>query len=289
MATYISPLSYVDPRAQLGDEAYIGPFCNIGPEVKLGAHCRLESHVTLTGWTTIGERNRFWQNCVIGAEPQDKSYVEGVPTRVIIGDDNQFREGVTVNRGAEKEDGITRIDHRNLLMSNAHVAHNCHVYSDTTIVNGVLLGGHVHVHDKAIISGNSAIHHFGSVGTLAFVGGCSKVVVDVPPYMIFDGNDDARVKTLNLVGMQRSGISTTTIASIKRAYKLLIREHRPLDEVRYLMAEELEGIIPFELAGLFSFLDFQRQGKVGRGREVYRGMTPNLAQPHTAAALSKAA
>lgn len=289
MATYISPLAYVDPRAQLGDDVHIGPFCFIGPDVRLGAQCRLESHVTLLGWTTIGERNRFAQNCVIGGEPQDKSYIEGAPTQVIIGDDNQFREGVTVNRGAEKEDGITRIDDRNLLMSNAHVAHNCHVFCDTTIVNGVLLGGHVHVHDKAIISGNSAIHHFSTVGTLSFVGGCSKVVVDVPPYMIFDGNDDARVKTLNIVGMQRSGISSTTVSSIKRAYKLLIREHRPLDEVRNLMAEELEGIIPIELAGLFNFLDFQRKGKVGRGREVFRNAAPSVAPVAASAQSAKAA
>lgn len=284
MATYISPLAYVDPRAQIGDEVFIGPFCYVGPEVALGNHCRLESHVTLTGRTTIGSRNRFWQNCVIGEEPQDKSYSEGVPTQVIIGDDNQFREGVTVNRGAEKEEGVTRIDHRNLLMSNSHVAHNCHVYNDTTIVNGVLLGGHVHVHDKAIISGNAAVHHFSSVGTLAFIGGCSKVVVDVPPYMLFDGGDDARVKALNLVGMQRAGISTTTIAIIKRAFRLLIREHRPLDEVRSTISAELADAIPLELASLFSFLDFQRKGKMGRGREIFRGQAPQLEQRSSKAA-----
>lgn len=277
MATYISPLAYIDPRAQLGEDVYIGPFCNIGPNVVLGNGCRLESHVTMTGWTTVGERNRFWQNCVIGGEPQDKGYIEGAPTQVIIGNDNQFREGVTVNRGALKEDGVTRIDHRNLLMSNAHVAHNCHVYSDTMLVNGVLLGGHVHVYDKAIISGNSAVHHFSSVGTLAFVGGCSKVVVDVPPYMIFDGNDDAGVKTLNLVGMQRAGVNASTIASIKRAYRLLIREHKPLDEVQVLMAGELNGVVPMELSILFSFLEYQRKGKSGRGREVVRGQTPDIA------------
>ena len=284
MATYISPLAYVDPRAQLGNDVYVGPFCSIGPDVKLGAECRLESHVALTGCTTIGERNRFWQNCVIGAEPQDKGYDEQIPTQVQIGDDNLFREGVTVNRGALKEDGITRIDHRNVLLSNAHVGHNCHVHSDTMIVNGVLLAGHVHVHDKAIISGNSAVHQFCSVGTLAFVGGCSKVVVDVPPYMIFDGNDDARVKTLNIVGMQRSGISATAIASIKRAYKLLFREHKPLNEVTTTLLEELGSTLPIELASLFSFLDYQRQGKMGRGREVIRALPPNLPLPRSKAA-----
>ncbi len=289
MATYISPLAYVDPRAQLGAEVHIGPFCFIGPGVRLGAQCRLESHVTLIGWTTIGERNRFSQNCVIGGEPQDKSYVPGAPTQVIIGDDNQFREGVTVNRGAEKEDGVTRIDHRNLLMSNAHVAHNCHVYSDAMLVNGVLLGGHVHVHDKAIISGNSAVHHFSTIGTLAFVGGCTKVVVDVPPYMLYDGGSAAEIRTLNLVGMQRAGIGANAITSIKRAYQLLIRQHQPMDEVRNLMSEELKGMIPVELGELFRFLDYQRQGKMGRGREVVRTMPTNLAQPESAASHSKAA
>ncbi len=279
MATYISPLAYVDPRAQLGANVHIGPFCFIGPYVILGADCHLVSHVTITGWSTIGERNRFCQNCVIGGEPQDKSYVQGCPTQVIIGDDNHFREGVTVNRGAEKEDGITRVDHRNLLMSNAHVAHNCHVHSDVMLVNGVLLGGHVHVYDKAIISGNSAVHHFSSVGTLAFVGGCTKVVVDVPPYMLYDGGSMAEIRTLNLVGMQRAGISVDSIASIKRAYRLLIREHKPLDDVRAMMSEELAGIIPFELAELFSFLEYQRKGRMGRGREVVRAMPTNLAQP----------
>lgn len=286
MATYISPLAYVDPRAQLGENVFVGPFCLIGPNVTIGADTRLESHVTVIGWATIGERNRFCQNCVIGGEPQDKGYVEGAPTQVIIGDDNHFREGVTVNRGAMKEDGITRIDHRNLLMSNAHVAHNCHVYSDTMLVNGVLLGGHVHVYDKAIISGNSAVHHFSSVGTLAFVGGCSKVVVDVPPYMIYDGNDEAGVRTLNLVGMQRAGVSASTIALIKRAYKLLIREHKPLNDVSALLADECDGVIPMELGTLFSFLDYQRQGKNGRGREVVRGHVPAIASPEM---LSKAA
>ncbi len=284
MATHISPLAYVDPRAQLGAEVSVGPFCYIGPNVKVGDHCRLESHVTLTGWATIGQRNRFWQNCVIGGEPQDKGYTDDILTQVQIGDDNQFREGVTVNRGALKEDGITRIGHRNVLLSNAHVGHNCHLHSDIMLVNGVLLAGHVHVDDKATISGNSAVHQFCSVGTMAFVGGCSKVVVDVPPYMIFDGNDDARVKTLNIVGMQRSGISAPAIASIKRAFKLLFREHKPLDEVTTAMLAELGSNIPIELAGLFSFLEYQRQGKMGRGREAIRALPPNLALPQSKAA-----
>ena len=172
MPVKISHLSQVDPRAELGENVDIGPFCCVGPDVFLGNGCQLVSHVTITGHTTIGERNRFFPGAVIGAEPQDLSY-DGAPTRVEIGHENVFREGVTVSRGAEKEDHTTRIGHQNMLMANSHVAHNCHVQNRVILVNGVLLGGHVHVHDGAIISGNCVVHHFSTVGMLAFVSGGS--------------------------------------------------------------------------------------------------------------------
>src|SRR6516165_5816683 len=179
MTTSISPLAHVDRRAELGRDITIGPFCDIGPNVVLGDRCRLDSHVVLTGHTAIGADNRFFPHCVIGAEPQDYSY-SGSPTRVEIGDANTFREGVTVNRGAEKEDHVTRIGNHNLLMANCHVAHNCHLHDHIVLVNGVLLGGHVHVHDWAIVSGNTVVHHFATLGTISFVGGGCRVPTDVP-------------------------------------------------------------------------------------------------------------
>ena len=276
MATTISRLSDVHPSAKIGANVQVGPFCVVGPKVTLGDNCVLDSHVAIVGNTTIGRGNRFWPNSVIGGEPQDKSYVEG-DTQVVIGDHNQFREGVTVHRGAEKEDGITRIGNTNLLMSNAHVAHNCHVYNDTIIVNGVLLGGHVHVHDRAVISGNSVVHHFTSVGTCAFIGGGSRATVDVPPYMLAFGSDRILVKNINLVGMQRAGIGPDSIAVIKQAYRLLFRQMRPLKEVRETFAAQLNGIIPIELAKLLDFLGMQEQGKSGRQREAVR-MKPAVEQ-----------
>ncbi|MFQ5734840.1 MAG: acyl-ACP--UDP-N-acetylglucosamine O-acyltransferase, partial [Planctomycetaceae bacterium] len=183
MPTRISPLADVHPHARLGNNVEVGPFCRIGPNVQLGDGCILDSHVVIVGNTAIGARNRFWPQAVIGAEPQDVSY-RGADTRLEIGDDNVFREGVTVNRGAEKEDGVTRIGNRNMLMANCHVAHNCRLFDRTILINGVLLGGHVHVHDGAIVSGNSAVHHFATLGTLSFVGGCSRVTRDIPPYMM---------------------------------------------------------------------------------------------------------
>lgn len=270
MPTKISSLAAVDPRAEIEDDVQIGPFCLVGPHVKIGRGTKLDSHVTIVGHTTVGRDNRFFPNCVIGGDPQDYSY-SGAPTRVEIGDGNLFREGVTVNRGAEKEDHVTRLGDRNMLMSNAHVAHNCIIGNDVVIVNGVLLGGHVHMHDGAIISGNSVVHHFGTLGTLSFVGGGSRVTTDVPPYMLSCGADTNRVLTVNLVGLQRRGIAPETIGMLKRAHRLLFRDCKGVIEARDILAGELNGNFPPELTNLLEFIENQKSGKQGRGGEARRG------------------
>ena len=269
MPVHISPLAQVDPQAQLGEDVHVGPFCIVGPHVKLGARSRLDSHVVLTGHTTIGIDNRFFPNCIIGAEPQDYSY-SGSATRVEIGDSNTFREGVTVNRGAEKEDHVTRIGNHNLLMANCHVAHNCRLYDHIVLVNGVLLGGHVHVHDWAIISGNSVVHHFATLGTVSFVGGGCRVPTDIPPYMLAAGSDDPKITTINLVGMQRRGISAETIAVIRQAHRLIWRQHQKLEEVREAFVSQLGESLPIELVRLLDFVEHQQAGKSGRGGESRR-------------------
>lgn len=269
MASYVSNLSEVHPRATIGENVSIGPFCVVGPQVTLGDGCILDSHVVLTGKTTIGRRNRFWPNVVVGGEPQDRSW-KPADTGIVVGDDNQFREGVTVHRGAEKEDGITRIGHRNMFMANCHVAHNCQISNDVILVNGVLLGGHVHVHDWAIVSGNSVVHHFTTVGTVAFVGGGFRVTVDVPPYMLHAGSDDPKVVTINLVGMKRRGIDNASIMAVKRAFKLLYREFKKIAQVREILQSEFPVFSP-ELETLISFIERQQDGKLGRGREALRG------------------
>ncbi len=276
MARDISPLAHVDPGAEIGDDVHVGPFCVIGPHVRIGDRCRLESHVVVTGHTAIGADNRFFPHCVIGAEPQDYSY-KGSPTRVEIGDGNTFREGVTVNRGAEKEDHVTRIGHHNLLMANCHVAHNCHIHNHVLLVNGVLLGGHVHMHDWATVSGNSVVHHFATLGTVSFVSGGCRVPTDVPPYMVAAGSDDPCIATVNLVGMQRRGISAETIAVIRQAHRLLYRQHRKLEEVREVFAAELGDCLPIELVRLLDFLERQQMGKNGRAGVARRDATPAAA------------
>ncbi|GIX03893.1 MAG: acyl-[acyl-carrier-protein]--UDP-N-acetylglucosamine O-acyltransferase [Planctomycetaceae bacterium] len=269
MPVYISTLSEVHPRAEIADDVVIGPFCVIGPHVKIGRGCRLDSHVTIVGHTEIGARNRFWPGCVIGAEPQDYAYKDA-DTRTIIGNDNQIREGVTIHRGADKEDGVTRVGNGCLLMANCHVAHNCRVYDHVILVNGVLLGGHVHVHDYAIVSGNTVVHHYASIGTSAFISGGCRVATDVPPYMMAAGSDNPQVVTINLVGMQRRGIPAATIGLIRQAYKRLYREHRPISEVRRMFEHELSGKLPAELVHLIEFVERTGKGKQGRAREIFR-------------------
>ncbi len=274
MANTISPLAHVDSSAQLGQDIFIGPFCLVGPDVILGDGCRLDSHVTITGRTTIGARNRFWPGCVIGAEPQDKSYC-GQETGVVIGDDNQFREGVTINRGAPKEDGITRVGNRTMVMANAHVAHNCWIQDEAMLVNGVLLGGHVHIEPKAIVSGNTVVHHFATIGRLAFVGGGFRITRDVPPFLMAAGSDKHTLPTINKIGLERAGFSKELIAAIRLAHRMLFREYKKLSLVREHFKQINDGKVPDELIELFDFLDRQNAGRMGRGREIVREAPPS--------------
>ena len=273
MEAQISPLSQVDPSAKLGKGVVIGPFCVVGPNVTIGDYTQLASHVVLMGTTTLGAHNKLYPGCVIGGEPQDVSYQES-ETEVLIGDNNLFREGVTVNRGAEKEDGITRIGNRNMFMANSHIAHNCRIYDDVILVNGVLLGGHVHVHDRAIVSGNTVVHHFSTIGRLAFVSGGCRVPHDIPPFMLAAGSDNPTLKTLNIVGMRRAGISETSIDTVKTGFRMLYRKRKTMAEVQAHFDETLDGVIPMELSQLLQFIEAQRAGKLGRAREATRMQPP---------------
>jgi UDP-N-acetylglucosamine acyltransferase len=269
MSRQISPQAHVDPKAELADDVVIGPFCIIGPNVSLGEGCVLEGQVTLTGHTLIGAHNRFFAGSVIGGDPQDVGY-SGSATRVEIGDENVFREGVTVNRGADKEDGVTRIGDRNYLMANSHVGHNCHVFNNVILCNGVLLAGHVHVHDFAIVSGNSVVHQFATLGTGSFVSGGCRAPTDVPPYMLSAGSDKPEVVSVNIVGMRRRGITESSIRQVHQAFKLLFREHKKLDDVRRQMIENAGAALSFELITLLNFVEWSSKGRNGRGREALR-------------------
>ena len=265
-AARISPLAQVHPAAVLGAGCEIGPFCVIGPDVTLGDDNVLDSHVVLAGVCVVGDRNRFWPGAVIGGEPQDKGW-KNAPTQTVIGDDNQFREGVTVHRGAEKEDGVTRVGSRCLLMSNAHVAHNCRVGDDCMLVNGSLLGGHVHLRDGAIVSGNSVVHHFTTVGERAFVAGGGRLVTDLPPFMLSHGVDDPTVRTVNLVGMRRAGVPEADIRGVRLCQKLLFRSKKRIADVRAELEAKFGGTAPPAVELVLSFVETQAGGRGGRGRD----------------------
>jgi len=266
MAIRIAEFASVDPKAQIDEGVEIGPFCVIGPHVRIGAGTRLENHVTLMGRVTIGEHNHVYPNVVIGGEPQDVSYC-GADTQVIIGNHNIFREGVTINRASEKEDGITGVGDHNFLMACSHVAHDCKLGNHIIIANNSLLGGHVHVHDHASISGSVAIHHFATVGSYSFVGGLSAVRHDVPPFMLVDGVP-AKPRCINSVGLKRNGFTTDMLAALQEAYRLLFRSRVGLDNAREILRSSGQ-LIP-QVNHLLGFVQQQHEGVHGRTREAIR-------------------
>lgn len=264
MPTIIAHTAVVDPRAELDEDVRIGHHCVIGPSVRVGRGTRLENAVTLVGNTSIGRDNHFFPNCVIGAEPQDLSY-QGTPTQTIIGDRNVFRESVTVNRATEKEDLITSIGNDCYMMTCAHVAHDCKVGDRVIMANGVMLGGHVRVQHDATISGGVAIHHFATVGCYSFISGLSRVLQDVPPYMLAEGFP-ARPRCVNIVALKRKNFTSTTIKAISEAHKLLYRSKVGVKHAREILTGN--GAILPEIENLLAFIDGSQSGRHGRSRDL---------------------
>jgi UDP-N-acetylglucosamine acyltransferase len=263
MARSISDKAMVDPRAELDDDVEVGPFCFIGPEVTIGRGTQLLAHVTVLGRVTIGVGNHIYPGAVIGAEPQDLSY-RGSPTRVVIGDQNVIREGVTINRATEKEEGLTTVGSHCFLMACCHVAHDCRVGDAVIMANGTLLGGHVRVHDHATMSGGIGVHHFTTIGAYSFISGLSRVLHDVPPYMLVDGSP-ARPRCVNLVALKRNNFPTADIQALHEAYRLLYRAKVGLDQARELL--RAHGLLLPSVNHLLSFLQDQQDGRHGRARE----------------------
>ena len=266
MATRTATNAWIDPRASIDDDVEIGPFCTIGPHVRIGRGTRLLSSVTIMGRVTIGCDNVIYPGAVIGGEPQDISYA-GSDTCVVIGDGNVIREGVTINRATEKEDGITSLGDHNFLMAAAHVAHDCKLGSHIIIANATLLGGHVQVADHASISGGVAIHHYTTVGSFSFIGGLAKVLHDVPPYMLCEGHP-ARPRCINVVALKRNNFSPDAINCLAEAHRLIYRAKVGVDHAREILRSN-EQLLP-QVNELLSFVQAQQEGKHGRARERRR-------------------
>jgi len=214
----IHPTAIISPLARIGNSVRIGPCCVVGANVELGDECVLHSHVVLEGHSRFGRGNEFFPFAVVGGKTQDLKY-SGEPTSLEVGDLNVFRESCTVHRGTH-EGSPTRIGSHNLLLCYAHVAHDCQLGNHIILSNSVGLAGHIVVEDYAIISGLAAAHQFCRIGAHSIIGGLSKVVQDVPPFMIVDGNP-AVTRGLNLVGLQRRGFDEEDIRALKAAYKKL--------------------------------------------------------------------
>src|SRR5437867_4200510 len=216
----IHPTAIVDPRAEISAGTTIGPYCVIAADVVLGQNCWLQQHVTLCGPMKAGARNKFYASCSIGQQTQDLKY-QGEPTYLEIGDENTFREFVTISRSTTSK-GKTRIGTRGTFLAYSHIAHDCVVGDNVIFSNNGTLAGHVEVGDHAVIGGLTAIHQFCRIGRHALTGGCSKIVQDVPPFMIADGNP-AKVRSYNKVGIERHGFSEESMRCIKEAYRLIYR------------------------------------------------------------------
>jgi UDP-N-acetylglucosamine acyltransferase len=226
MTARVHATASVDRGAELGAGVVVGPFCHVGADVEIGDGCELIGHATVLGPTRLGRHNRIHPYAALGGAPQDRSF-EGEPTRLEIGDDNVFREHVTVHRGTRKADGVTRIGSRCLLMVGAHVAHDVSLGDDVTLTNSTTLGGHVQVGPGAVCGGQVAIAPFVRLGRSCFLAGGAMVEADVPPFTIAAG-DRARVRALNRVGMRRAGVPEQSQSALKLAFRLIWRSGLPM-------------------------------------------------------------
>lgn len=238
----IHATAIVDPSAVIGADVSIGPYSVVGPGVEIGDNCQIHSHVVIKRATKLGKNNRIFQFCSIGEDCQDKKYA-GEETFLEIGDNNIFRESVTVHRGTVQDEGITRIGNDNLFMAYAHVAHDCQIGNGGVFANACTLAGHVKVGDGAILGGLSAVHQFCQIGAYCFAGGGSIIVKDLPPYVML--GHDAKPHGINSEGLKRRGKSKDVIMAVKRAYKVIYRNDNTTAEAIPLlddMAKEVEEV-----------------------------------------------
>jgi UDP-N-acetylglucosamine acyltransferase len=251
---FVHPSAVVDAAAELAPGVEIGPLCHVGAGVRIGAGTRLFAQATVLGPTLIGRNNQVYPHAVLGAAPQDRSFA-GEPTRLEIGDDNVFREQVSVHRGTVKGGGLTRIGSRCLLMVGSHVAHDCVLGDDVVLTNSALLGGHVSVGPNAVLGGLSAVAQYVRLGRGCFLSGGAMVERDVPPFVIAAG-DRARVRALNRVGLERMNVPEPSRSALKRAFSLIWRSGQPQsDGIVALRAER--DVDPY-VAELLDFLDPSR-------------------------------
>src|SRR5881296_195548 len=251
----IHSTAIIDPGAKIGPGTIVGPYCVIGLDVVLGPNCWLQHHVTLCGPMKAGAKNRFYAYCSIGQQTQDLKY-RGEPTYLEIGDENTFREFVTVNRSTTSE-GKTRIGNCGNFLAYSHIGHDCVVGDGVVFSNNGTLAGHVQIGDDAVMGGLTAVHQFCRIGCYAITGGCSKIVQDIPPFMIADGNP-AKVRGINLVGLERSGFPAENAKWIKEAFRLIYRSKYNTRQAIEAIRAELPSSV--EINQIVEFIEQSERG-----------------------------
>lgn len=251
----IHPTAVIHPKAQLGSNCEIGPYCVIGEHVVLGEGCTLHAHVVIEGHTKLGRGNEIFPFASIGLQTQDLKWKGGL-TRTEIGDDNTFRECVTIN-SATGDGEVTKVGSNNHILAYSHIAHNDCLGNNIIMSNVGTLAGHVTVEDYAVIGGVVAIHQFCRIGRMAMIGGCSKVVQDVPPFMLADGNP-AETRTINKIGLERNGISDESQGALRQAYKILFRDGLTIPNALTRIEKELPPLA--EIQHLLQFVRSSERG-----------------------------
>ena len=258
MSVNIHPSSVVAPGAQLGEDVEIGPFCVVGPEVAIGDRTVLRSHASVTGRTTLGSGCEVWPFASVGGKTQDLKYKGGSPG-LRVGDNTVIRECATLSC-ATYADGETRVGSGCLLMAYVHVAHDCIVGDRVIMANNATLAGHVVVEDDAILGGMAGVHQFVRIGRMCILGGCTKAVKDIPPFMTADG-DPVKVYGPNKIGLERHGISPETQKALLKAYKIVYRSSLLTEPA----LEKIEAELP-KSAELAHFVEFIRGSQRGIAR-----------------------
>lgn len=239
MGMHIHPQAIVSPEAKLGADVRIGAYAVVGAEVELGDGCELHEHAVVRGPAKFGTGNVFHPFCVIGGDPQDYTF-RGERVELAAGDDNIFREHVTISRGTTKGGGVTRIGDKNFFLAYSHVGHDCQIGSNTLFVNGATLAGHVTVQDFVTIGAFSPVHQFCRLGRYAYIGAATVITQDVPPFSLIVTERETRCFGPNSIGLERKGFSAERIKALQKAFRLLTRSKKnttqALDEMRKMTA-----------------------------------------------------
>lgn len=253
----IHKTAIIHPGAKLSPGVSVGPYSVIDGEVCLGDNVRVANHCVITGQTKIGKNSKIYSGAVVGSAPQDKKYSADDNVFLNIGENNVIREYVTINPGTTEGGSKTVIGSNNLIMAYSHIAHDCVIGNNCIMANNATLGGHVTLEDNAMIGGLSAVHQFTRLGRLCIVGGCSKVVQDIPPFSMCDGHP-AKVITINLVGLRRAQFDPEVIRGLRKAFKILFRQGLSKKHALERLAEELP--MSPELEHLIFFVKTSERG-----------------------------